>query len=97
MSQKTEKWTEIISDHIERKVFEALSDETWDFRTVEGITETTQLPDSEVKTILTKYPNLVRKSSIPDAKGRDLFLLRDRGSSREFWRRLRTWISKEVR
>ena len=33
----TVKWDEAIVDPTERKVFEALSDPKWDYRTVHGI------------------------------------------------------------
>jgi hypothetical protein len=69
---------EKFSDEKERKVFLALASPELDFRTVEGIAADTQLPGPQVLEILEKYPELVRRSYVPDERGRDLYTLQER-------------------
>ena len=71
-------WEKEIADPTERKVFKALADLAWDFRTVEGISKTTSLSDSQVNEILAKYPRFVRKSAVPNREGKELFTLHSR-------------------
>jgi hypothetical protein len=71
-------WSTIVSDSTERRVFEALSDPEWDFRTIDGISKTTNLTATQVRAILDKYPDLVRKSLVRDNDGRELFTLASR-------------------
>ena len=91
-------WTDVIHNPNERKVFEALSDPKWDFRTVDGIRRVSGLPDNEIRSILDKYKGkLVRKSDIPDPHGRDIYTLKtDRAETRELLAKLRTFISKST-
>ena len=92
------KWEEKISDPNERKVFEALSDPAWDFRTAAGISQATGLSESEVRAILQRYPELVRKSAVPDTKGRELFTLRSHPiTAREIIAFIRMVLAKSVR
>ena len=46
------KWREAVSDPRERKVFEALEDEHWDFRTVSGLAKSASLPEDDVRAVL---------------------------------------------
>ncbi len=71
-------WDARISDDSERKVFEALADDTWDFRTLEVISRDTGVPEHEVRKVIAKYPDLIRKSLVPDRQGQALFTLRSR-------------------
>ena len=92
------KWETAISDPEERKVFEALGDRKWDFRTVEGLEDSTGIPVPAIKRILSKHYRFVRRSIIPDAKGRELYTLRSRRvKGRELLGWARTLISKSVR
>jgi hypothetical protein len=75
MSKEVE---ELISDPIERKVFDALANPKWDFRTIIGISKNTGLDESVVKAVLDKYSNLIRMSPISDDRGRNLYTLRTR-------------------
>ncbi len=68
-------WQAIVSDPNERKVFEGLANPTWDFRTIGGLSKETKLPEDEVKSILDKYPHLVRESLVRSPKGQELFTL----------------------
>lgn len=94
---KTPKWELMVSDPDERKVFEALSDPNWDFRTVAGISKSTGVSETEIKRILVKHGKLVRKSFVPDPQRRDLYTL---GTRRVKGRELLGWaralISKDV-
>ena len=65
-----------LLDQNEQKVFAALSNPKWDFRTLAGISRETGLPESEVRDILKKYPQWIRQSIVPDRQGRELFTLR---------------------
>ena len=62
----------------EKKIFAALSDAKWDFRTVSGISRETGLSESEVREILGKYPEVIRKSLVRNRDGHELFTLRSR-------------------
>ncbi len=94
----TREWEEQIFDPTERRVWEALSDPAWDFRTIDGISKATGLPESEVRAILEKYPDLHRKSAVPDQQGRELFTLRSRPVKiRERVAFLRTLVTKSIR
>lgn len=91
-------WTEVINNPNERKVFEALADPEWDFRTVDGIRKVSGLPDHEILSILKKYEGgFVRKSDLPEPRGRDIYTLKtDRAETQELLAKLRTFISKSV-
>jgi hypothetical protein len=90
-------WSVILTDPKERKVFEALSDPQWDFRTIDGISKATDLTPAEVKAILDKYPDLVRRSLVRDNEGRDLFTLASRTPrAQEILSQFTTFITKSV-
>ena len=93
-----ETWKGIVTDQDESKVFEALADTKWDFRSVDAISKASGLPTDQVISILKKYDGeLVRKSSIPDVNGRDLWTLKtDRKETLELLAKLRTFISKSI-
>lgn len=94
---KVQKWESAISDPEERKVFEALSDRNWDFRTLEGMEISTGIPGPAIKSILSKHRKFIRRSIIPDAKGRELYTLRSRRvKGRELLGWARALISKSV-
>ncbi len=93
----SQKWEDGIRDPKDRKVFEALSDPGWDFRTVAGISKAVDLSESEVLAILERYPELVRRSAIPDSKGRDLYTLRSRPmTGQEFAAEVRLFVTKTL-
>jgi hypothetical protein len=91
-------WNAIVTDPQERKVFDALSDPQWDFRTIDGISKVTALPALEVKAILDKYPDLVRKALVRDNEGRELFTLASRPPGpQEIVSQFMTFITKSAR
>ena len=72
------KWEKEISEPNEVKVFKALSDPRWDFRTLAGISKVTGLTQIEIQNIFRKYPTFVRRSPISNFKEEDLFTLTSR-------------------
>jgi hypothetical protein len=90
-----ENWETKIKDPREYKVFKALADPSWDFRTISGISESTGIPEAEVAEILAKYPNFVRKAPVLDRKRRQLFTLRSRRpKAREVLAEIRSFVTK---
>lgn len=71
-------WERHVTDSSERRIFEALTDPSWDFRTIDGIASSTGLPPSTVYQALSKHPRLVRRSPIRDKQGRALYTLREK-------------------
>lgn len=91
-------WRARILDPKERGIFEALSDPAWDFRTIAGLTKSTGLTEAEVRAIVEKYPELIRKSLVPARDGSELFKLRSRGVGvQERLAEARMFITKTVR
>jgi len=90
-------WQTIVSDPIERQVFQALDDPRWDFRTVEGLAKSADLPEQIVCDVLNRYPQLVRRSPVPDAQGRELYTLVSKGGGfREWYATTRAFITKSA-
>jgi hypothetical protein len=88
-------WKEKITDENERAVFQALDDPKWDFRTVSGITRTTSIPEENVREIIARYPDLIRKSAVPDHRGQELYTLRSRPiSATESAAMMRAFLAK---
>lgn len=91
------EWNDLIKDESERMVFEALDDPQWDFRTVQGVSKSSGLPENEVLDILNKYPSFVRKSLISGENGRDLYRLSDRKvTAGEVLKAIKTFITKST-
>ena len=90
-----EKWEDVLTDAEERKVFEALADPEWDFRTIEGIQRSTHLPYERILDILRRHDRYIRKSLVPDAHGRDLYTLRSKDTQKlELFNQLRAFVTK---
>ncbi len=77
------KWQDIVTDANERKVFEALADPAWDFRTIGGLVRATGLSEPDVRGIVAKYKpqGLIRQSTAPRKKREALFTLTSSGVS----------------
>ena len=91
-------WQALINEPTERKVFDALSDPQWDFRTVHGISKATTLSEAEVTSILQKYPDLVRRSLVRDEDGSELFTLASRAPGpQELVSQFRSFVTKSAR
>jgi hypothetical protein len=74
----TSDWTSVVEEPDARKLFEALADERWDFRTVEGIAGSTGLSEERIRELLRKYQALIRQSLVLDRQGRELYTLASR-------------------
>lgn len=88
-------WREVVHEADARRVFEALADPTWDFRTIDGLTESTGVPKKRIEEILPKYRALVRQALVLDRLSRELYTLSSRGPTfRELLSTARAFISK---
>ena len=67
-----------IANPAARTVLQALAEEQWDFRTIDGVSKETGLDPEQIKRILQSYPELVRRSLVRDKRGRSLYTLRGR-------------------
>lgn len=68
-------WRKIVTHPAEIRIFEALEDPQWEWRTLGALSRASGLGEQEVRSILAKYPVLVRKSLLPSEKGEDLYTL----------------------
>lgn len=90
-------WRGQLKDESEKKVFEALADPKWDFRTVDGLSRATGLETEAVNEILEGHSDLVRKSYVPDNLGRDLYTLRMKErTTGEILKNLKTFLTKST-
>lgn len=90
-------WRGEITDPTERRVFEALEDRRWDFRTIHGLAASTRLSEEVVRKTLNRYPQFIRRSPLPDTEGRELYTLVSRGRGlREWYRTTRAFITKST-
>ncbi len=91
-----EGWTHRIKDPDEIKVFKGLADPKWDFRTDAAIAKETGLSLEKVRMIISKYPELIRVSSLRDKQGRELYTLKGRTKLKEALDLARVFISKST-
>ena len=90
-------WRDEIKDPTEQKVFAALEDEHWDFRTIPGLVKSTGLPENVIKRVLEAHPQLVRRSPVPDPEGRELYTLVSKGGGfREWYSTMRAFVTKST-
>ncbi|HMH53732.1 MAG TPA: hypothetical protein VK548_26095 [Candidatus Acidoferrum sp.] len=90
-------WRDAVSDPTDRKVIESLDDPRWDFRTVPGLATSTGLPEHIVRDVLSRYPQVIRRSPVPDSQGRELYTLVSKGGGlREWYARTRAFITKSI-
>ena len=76
-------WRQIIVDPAEQKIFEALEDPTWDWRTISALAGVSGLDFDSTRRILHKYPVLVRQSTVPGPGGEELYTLQRRHFERQ--------------
>jgi hypothetical protein len=95
---KHDNWISEIKDPSEVKVFEALANPKWDFRTVKGIAKETSLNSTLVSNIINAHTGkLIRKSVIPDKTGDELYTLKSkRADIAEIYDQFRTFLSKNI-
>ena len=68
-------WRKVIADPIEMKIFEALEDPRWEWRTIAALSRASGLDDENNRRVLRKYPNLVRQSVLAGPNGEELYTL----------------------
>ena len=78
---QADHWIERIPEPDARLVLEALADEAYDFRTIDGIVSSTQLSAERIKQIIDQYPDLVRLSPAPGPGRAALYTLKSRPMS----------------
>jgi len=61
---------------LKQAVTDALEDSRYEWRTLEGIAQQTQLPLAQIREILGYLENEIVRSSVPDETGRDLYTTR---------------------
>ena len=84
------EWQQVIVDPTEKKIFEALEDPRWDWRTISTLSRVSGLDAESTRRVLQKYPVLVRQSTIPGPGGEELYTLQRRHYERQtvlekFW------------
>ncbi len=84
-----------MTEEEEQKIIRALSNNRWDYRTVEGIEGETKIAADVIRAFLGSRKDIVWKSLIPDRQGRDLYTLTARRpQNKEFWRNISIFGSK---
>lgn len=76
-------WRQVIADPTERRIFEALEDPKWDWRTISALSRVSGLDTESTRRILQKYPVLVRQSIVPGPRGEELYTLQRRHFERQ--------------
>lgn len=76
-------WRQVITDPTEKKIFEALEDPKWDWRTITALSGVSGLNSESTRRILQKYPVLVRQSTVPGPGGEELYTLQRRHFERQ--------------
>lgn len=80
-----------------RLVLQALADEKWDFRTIDGIAKETKLPSDQIERILQSFPEFIRRSPVRDRLGRSIYTLKSRGmKGNETKALLRLFLTKSI-
>lgn len=70
-------WKEVVTEPEERKVFEALANPEWDYRTIGGLASETGLDRSMIEKTLDQWSDLIRQSPVPSKRGSDLYTLHE--------------------
>ena len=90
----TYKWIKQIKDPHARPIFEAMSQPRWDFRTIKGIASATGISEIQVQKVVESYPDLIRKSRVPNKTGEALFTLKEKPVKlRERFAEARTYLA----
>jgi hypothetical protein len=93
----TKQGDTLPADHTARRVIEALDDQDFDFRTVQGLAEALGLSEETVQQVLDEHDDLVRVSAAPGRSGEALYTLRSRPvSTREKLAVAQTAFEKSV-
>jgi hypothetical protein len=93
----TADWMKVVREPDARRVFEALADDKWDFRTIAGLSASTGIAEDRVRDILRQYESQIRRSLVLDRQGRELYTLASRRPSlREWLSNTRAFIAKST-
>ena len=76
-------WRQTIADPIEIKIFEALENPQWEWRTIAALSKASGLDQESTRRVLQKYPALVRQSALPGPNGEELYTLQRRHFERQ--------------
>ena len=82
------------------QVLDALRNERWDFRTPHGIAAEIAADEADVEDVLQRLEaaGVVRRSAIPDPKGRKLYTVKEKPlTPGESYGLLRNFLAKSVR
>ncbi len=71
----TTEWRKVANDPREIRLFEALEDQRWDWRTLQALATSSGMSPEEVKVTVAKYPTLIRESR--SRLGEPIFTLRE--------------------
>lgn len=74
----TLEWRSVVTDPREIKIFEALEDTRWRWRTVGALARESGMSPEDVRRVLNRYHLLVRRSLYPGPGGEDLYTLQSR-------------------
>lgn len=77
------EWRRVIRGPVETRLFEALEDPNWEWRTISALSRATGLGPEDTCRILRKYPALVRQSVMPGPSGEELYTLQRRYFERQ--------------
>lgn len=80
----SDNWRAEVSVPAEIRIFEALADPTWDWRTIEALAQVSGLTIDAVRGVFSKYPHLVQLGRSSD--GQELYTLKAR-----YWARQKPW------
>ena len=76
-------WRKVIEHPSDRKLFEALEDSRWEWRTVPALSKASGLSEDDVRRVLQSHPGLVRRSILTSVAGDELFTLQERHFQRQ--------------
>jgi len=73
-------WRSVIRDPREIRLFEALEDTQFEWRTLDALKRESGLPEAEVIKVITRYPELIRQGK--SISGESIWTLQER-----YWKR----------
>lgn len=71
-------WRNVVQSERERRMFIALEDPRWDWRTVPSLARASGMSEGQTRAAISRYPQLIRRSRVPSASGEDLYTLQSR-------------------
>lgn len=77
------EWRQVITNPNEKKIFEALEDPVWEWRTISALSSLSGLDREGTRRVLQRYALLVRQSELPGPGGEELYTLQRRYFERQ--------------